>query len=90
LLVSGGTAVLAHSSLTGIDRTRADLTARGYACRVALVVEMDLPLRGYARYRPHLLTRLYESRRTGLAEFRGLRFEVHVLIATRATTKGVM
>lgn len=85
LLARGGTLVLAHSSLTGISRTENDLRARGYHCRTAVVVELDMPLRGYAAQRHHLLAALYPLRRAGQAQFTGLRFEVHVLLGTRAT-----
>ncbi len=91
LLSPGGILVLAHSSLTGIGRTAAELTTRGYACATALVVAMDMPLRRYAAHRHHLLARLFELRRNRTATFSGLRFEVHVLIVRRiADAKGVM
>jgi release factor glutamine methyltransferase len=83
LVAPGGVLVLAHSSLTDVDRTRAELSGRGYRCRTALIAEMDIPFRRFAPERHHILARLYELRRAGTAAFCGLRFEVHVLVATR-------
>ncbi|GAA1378383.1 methyltransferase [Catellatospora chokoriensis] len=85
LIAPGGHLVLAHSSLTGISRSANALAARGYECRTALVVELDMPLRRYAAHRDRLLARLYQLRGQGTAQFCGLRFEVHLLIARRPT-----
>lgn len=85
LLAPGGTLLLTHSSLTDIPRTRALLLAAGYECRTVQVCELDIPLRRYAAHRDVLLSRLYPLRAAGRAAFRGLRFEVHTLAATRTT-----
>lgn len=84
LLSPGGTLLLTHSSLTDVARTRKALQQRGYRCRTLQVCELDIPLRRYAAHRDVLLSRLYPLRAAGRAEFRGLRFEVHTLAATRA------
>jgi precorrin-6B methylase 2 len=83
LLVPGGTLLLTHSSLTDVPRTRDKLRRRGYECRTVQVCELDIPMRRYAAYRDVLLSRLYALRSAGRADFRGLRFEVHTLAATR-------
>ena len=86
LLAPGGTLLLTHSSLTDVPRTCQALERRGYECRTVQVCELDIPLRRYAAHRDVLLSRLYPLRAAGRAEFRGLRFEVHTLAATRAKT----
>lgn len=83
LLRPGGTLLLAHSSLTDVARTEAQLTAVGYTVRTLQVCELDIPLRRYAAARDVLLARLYRLRAAGSAAFTGLRFEVHTLAATR-------
>lgn len=85
LLAPGGVLVLAHSSLTDIGRTTADLEAAGFAVRTVAVHELDIPLRRFAADRDRVLARLYDLRRQGRAAFRGLRFEVHTLAVTRRT-----
>jgi release factor glutamine methyltransferase len=87
LLRPGGTLLLAHSSLADIPRTCAELTAAGYGVRTLQVCELDIPLRRYAACRDTLLARLYQLRAAGSASFTGLRFEVHVLAATRPSSK---
>lgn len=86
LVAPGGLVVLAHSSLTNVQRTARELLARGYSCRTALITELDMPLRQYTPHRHQLLARLYRLRSAGSAAFCGLRMQVNVLIATRATT----
>jgi methylase of polypeptide subunit release factors len=86
LLAPGGTLLLTHSSLTDVPRTRQVLEERGYECRTVQICELDIPLRRYAAHRDVLLSRLYRLRAAGRAEFRGLRFEVHTLAATRAVS----
>jgi methylase of polypeptide subunit release factors len=83
LLEPGGTLLLTHSSLTDVPRTRDKLRKRGYECRTVQVCELDIPMRRYAAHRDVLLSRLYALRAAGRADFRGLRFEVHTLAATR-------
>jgi release factor glutamine methyltransferase len=91
LLEPSGVLVLAHSSLTDIGRTQAELAALGYRSRTIQVCELDIPLRRFAEHRDVLLARLYELRRQNRARFTGLRFEVHTLAITRASdpVKGV-
>ncbi|WP_433294431.1 50S ribosomal protein L11 methyltransferase [Actinoplanes sp. CA-030573] len=86
LLAPGGTLLLTHSSLTDVQRTTKHLTQRGYQVRTLQIVELDIPLRRYAAQRDLLLARLYPLRTLGRAAFRGLRFEVHTLAATRGST----
>ncbi|MEU9516356.1 hypothetical protein AB0D28_27125, partial [Micromonospora sp. NPDC048169] len=83
LLAPGGTLLLTHSSLTDIPRTRQTLRRSGYECRTVQICELDIPLRRYAMHRDVLLSRLYPLRAAQRAAFRGLRFEVHTLAATR-------
>ncbi|MEW2474684.1 50S ribosomal protein L11 methyltransferase [Micromonospora gifhornensis] len=83
LLAPGGTLLLTHSSLTNIPRTREMLRRNAYECRTVQVCELDIPLRRYAAHRDVLLSRLYPLRAAEQAAFRGLRFEVHTLAATR-------
>lgn len=91
LLAPGGVLVLAHSSLTNIAHTRAELAAAGYRTRTLQVCELDIPLRRFAEHRDVLLAHLYRLRSQGRARFTGLRFEVHTLAVTRASDspKGV-
>ncbi|WP_238448092.1 50S ribosomal protein L11 methyltransferase [Micromonospora sp. 4G55] len=86
LLAPRGTLLLTHSSLTDIQRTCRQLEQAGYRCRTVQVCELDIPLRRYAAHRDVLLSRLYALRSAGRAAFRGLRFEVHTIAATRSST----
>jgi methylase of polypeptide subunit release factors len=88
LLVVGGTLLLAHSSLAHVDRTVRELSAAGYRVRTVQICDMDIPLRRYAQHRNVLVSRLYGLREAGRATFRGLRFEVHALAATRMAPAG--
>ncbi|MFG1672923.1 methyltransferase domain-containing protein [Micromonospora sp. NPDC049282] len=83
LLAPGGTLLLTHSSLTNIPHTRQTLRRNGYECRTVQICELDIPMRRYAKHRDVLLSRLYPLRAAERAAFRGLRFEVHTLAATR-------
>jgi release factor glutamine methyltransferase len=83
LLAPGGTLLLTHSSLTDVAGTCEALQLNGYRCRTVQVCELDIPLRRYAAHRDVLLSRLYPLRAAGRAAFRGLRFEVHTIAATR-------
>jgi release factor glutamine methyltransferase len=83
LLTTAGVLLLAHSSLTDIARTRAELAAAGYRARTLQVCELDIPLRRFAEHRDVLLARLYRLCARNSARFTGLRFEVHTLAVTR-------
>jgi release factor glutamine methyltransferase len=84
LLAPDGVLLLAHSSLTSVNRTRTALASAGYQVRTVAVCELDIPLRRFAVHRDLLLARLYQLRGHDHARFTGLRFEVHTLAATRA------
>lgn len=88
LVAEGGVLVVAHSSLTGVDRTAGELERTGFTCRTSLITQLDMPLLRLAPDRDRLLARLYELRRDGAAKFCGLRFEVHVLIAQKTLVEG--
>jgi HemK-related putative methylase len=83
LLAPGGTLLMAHSSLTDIGRTTAELEARGYQARTLEVCEMDIPLLSYAKHKQTMLGHLHRLRNSGSAEFLGERFYVHALAFSR-------
>jgi len=83
LLVPGGTLLMAHSSLTDVRRTTAELVARGYQMRTLEVCEMDIPLLAYAKHKQTMLGHLHRLRESGSAVFEGERFCVHALEFSR-------
>jgi HemK-related putative methylase len=84
LLAPDGVLLLAHSSLTNVNKTQTALAEAGFLVRTVAVCELDIPLRRFAARRDLLLARLYQLRAHDRARFTGLRFEVHTLAATRA------
>ena len=89
LLAPGGTLLMAHSSLTDIDRTTNELLARGYTARTIEICEMDIPLLAYARHKAIMLGHLQRLRAAGFASFDGERFTVHALAFTRPAGESV-
>lgn len=83
LIAPGGTLLVAHSSLTGVDHTTAELTRRGYQARTLEVCEMDIPLLAYAEHKEIMLGHLHELRERGAASFDGERFTVHAMAFRR-------
>lgn len=86
LLVPGGTLFMAHSSLADVERTTAELRARGYLDRTLEICEMDIPLLAYAEHKATMLGHLHELRAAGSASFDGERFYVHALAFRRPAT----
>jgi release factor glutamine methyltransferase len=87
LLAPGGTLLMAHSSLTDVARTTAELEQRGYSGRTLEVCEMDIPLLAYAEHKDTMLGHLERLRASGSAVFDGERFSVHVMAFRRGTNQ---
>jgi release factor glutamine methyltransferase len=83
LLRPGGTLLMAHSSLTDVARTTAELGRRGYTSSELEVFEMDIPLLAYAEHKDILMGHLECLRDNGSAVFDGERFTVHALAFRR-------
>lgn len=83
LLAADGVLVLAHSSLTDVDRTKAEMSGRGFACATAATALIPLPLAGLDTHREAFMHRLTELRAAGQAQFDNDHLTVHTLLFTR-------
>jgi methylase of polypeptide subunit release factors len=83
LLAPGGTLLIAHSSLTDVARTTAELRQRGYTARTLEICEMDIPLLAYSQHKDIMLGHLARLRDSGSATFDGERFTVHAMAYRR-------
>jgi HemK-related putative methylase len=84
LLAPGGSLLMAHSSLTDIGRTVADLEKKGFMSRTLEVFEMDIPLLAYAAHKETMMGHLERLRDSGNATFEGERFTVHAMAFHRS------
>lgn len=83
LVAEDGVLVVAHSSLTDIARTKAEMAQHGFGCATAAITALPIPFAGLAAHRQAITARLAQLREAGRADFDENGFTVHTLIFTR-------